>query len=186
MLRLDVLLDISIAEFVSWFILTIVLASFLNSVVGQMHHFAPISERKLSWARPQIAFFVPISAHVSVSGSHKSEASDVELPSFVKKRIRYISLNNIGAFLPREQNHSVADYLFDWLQIRTNLDSESSVGVLAWLNYPVCWPFLAFFFVLLISFCKSLKFLIASAFSNMKSDRHVIKYILSYCSVVLS
>ena len=151
-----------------------------------MHHLASITEGELPRTSPQISLFIPIRAHVPIRRGYQSETSDIEFSSFIEKRIRDVSLHNIRSFFPWEKNHRVANDFSDRLQIWTNLDSKTSVSVLSRLNNPVSASLLAFFFIFLIGLNEANIFFISNAFSKMEGNWHILKDVLSDCSVVLS
>lgn len=84
-----------IANLISPFPLAIVLAIFLNSIIGQMDTSIQLGEHILVAGGPDIPFLVPVSFYYSVYARNHYVVSYVEFTVFVEERSMEVLLHNI-------------------------------------------------------------------------------------------
>ena len=137
----------------------------------------------LAATRPEVAICVPVRLQVAVDRGAEGVAPDIELPVLVQERLLNVFLNNVAA--------SVAVYLLrldqalDVLQVATDLDSTSTIRVLARLHNPelvaVLGVLLQHLVVLrvVVRLLELQEFAICFALFDMESQRYPIEWVLS-------
>ena len=100
-----------------------------------------VLQRELLATGPEVALSVPITLEVAVDGAHQSEASNVELPVLVQKRLLNVLLDDVRSL--GTIHNSILDEVLDVVQVFTHLDTAATVGVLSWFHDPELFAELA-------------------------------------------
>lgn len=177
-------MELGVGKLVTRLKLTVVFASFLNRVVGEMNHAVRrIFEIILATTRPQVAILVPVALQVSIIRRRQGEASNIELAIFVQQGLLDVFLDDVTAFV-------TVDLLglnqrLDVVQITAHLDAATPVSVFAWLYNPEGATVLGVLLQRLVtlrvveSFNKFLKFTIGLTLTDVKRQRQVVEGILA-------
>lgn len=164
-----------IRQLVAWFIFTIVLSVFLNSIVGQVNHFVCLFVAEWFWRRADVSLFKPVSLDPFVDEDQQGITTDVKFPLAIQVRSD-IALDDVCVFW--------RDSVQMWLNVGSRFmdsDAISSIGVFSRFDDPQILLFGKGWRVL----SKCLELFVVCAV-NVISDWNELKWILINARIVLA
>lgn len=93
---INICAELIVANFVSFFILSVIWQIFLNCVIGEMDAASVLSESVLARSCPNVAVLVPIPFDDTIDTSHHNVMPQIKLTLVVKQRSLNVSLYNKG------------------------------------------------------------------------------------------
>lgn len=184
MVLVQIALEVVDRKLVCIFKATIVLWIHLNRIVGQVNVlWVQICQIECLRRCPKVAVSVHIALEHTIHRCKHCKNTNVNFPSRDKQRLLKVFLHDacsVASWLRQRVN-----YLTDFWQALSNLDSNASVSVLTWFDYPNVLIFLS----LVISFVviKELCILgIIRATLNVERQRNsALKRVQTQSSVVV-
>lgn len=178
---IKVRLELQIAHFVARLEFAVVFRLFLNSVVGKMNELIlQVVYVELPAGRAQVSLLVEVSLVVAVDARHHRVGADVELTAVYQQWIMDVLLHYAR---PLFGARALRYYIFDLMEILSNLNSLAPVSVLTGLYNPDVRRRL--FYLAIIVGLKLVEFRIVQPFFNVESNRKSIERVLADGLVVV-
>ena len=128
----QVLLEVTVRQFIAVFKPPVVFRLLLNSVIGQMHKLIACVTDGINLGRcSQVPFRVVVPLYNPIKTSDHHEAPNVKFPTVYQKRISNVPLNYVSVF-SGQWERVVNERTLYLLDILTDSDSIPSVRVFPW------------------------------------------------------
>lgn len=97
MKRVQILLKVSVAEFVAFLIAAVLRTVLLHCIVGQVHQVVTaVLDGVFEACGPDVALRIPVAFELAVDARHEHVVPDIELPPVIKERPLQILLHDEG------------------------------------------------------------------------------------------
>ena len=134
----QVFIELIIGNFVAFFILPILLAMFLDCVVGEVDIRVVVFIRVLEGSSSNVSIFIEVSLNPSQCGTDHNEMPNIELPALIQKRFLYVFLDDIAEGFPICVAFLILDDGFNFVQILADSDTRTTITHFSWLHDPCC------------------------------------------------